>query len=111
MTKAKTISKTHLISPEHLFSNEFHSKLQGHSLYIDRKLMDMVQLELLVEIGFKMDNELLKPYYDAINTAKSQLDKKKGQEKEEVKEDAEIISRMAWKKLIDSYRYYIINYK
>jgi len=66
----------------------------------------MLKLELLVKNGFKMEDGLLKPYYDAIDTAKSQMEKKKDQERKAVKEDAEIVVRMVWKKLEDSYRYY-----
>src|SRR6266498_175254 len=74
--------------------------------FINRESMDIVQLELLVKNGFKMEDELLKPYYNAISNAKSQMEKKKDRERDAVKEDAEIVSRMAWKKLEDSYRYY-----
>ena len=83
----------------------FLEELQGRSLRIDRESMDMTQLESLIKIGFKTDKELLDLYHDAINAAKTQMDKRKGQEKDDVQKDAEIISRMAWKKLEDSYRY------
>ena len=105
MKTAKTTIPAFLTSPGHLFSNELRSKLQGHSLYIDRESVDMKQLESLINIGFKRDKELLDPYHDAMNAAKTQMDKKKNQEKDDVQKDAEIISRMAWKKLEDSYRY------
>ncbi|PKC68807.1 hypothetical protein RhiirA1_456805 [Rhizophagus irregularis] len=106
MKTAKTLSKSTLtFSASVLFtvSTELYKKLQGRSLYINRESMDMKQLELLINNGFKTENELLKPFHDAITAAKSQIEVKKNQEKDAVKRDAEIISKMAWKKLEDSY--------
>ncbi|GBC07437.1 hypothetical protein RclHR1_07470002 [Rhizophagus clarus] len=103
MKTAKTLSKNTTTFSASSFSIELHKKLQGRSLYINRESMDMKQLELLIINGFKMENGLLKPFYDAITDAKSQKEKKKDQEKDSVKRDAEIISKMAWKKLEDTY--------
>jgi hypothetical protein len=106
MKTAKTLSKTNMTCSTSSFSTELHKRLQGRSLYIDRESMDMEQLELLINNGLKTEIGLLKPYYDATATARLQMNTKKDKERDAVKEDAEIISRMAWKKLKDSYRYY-----
>ncbi|SRR6266542_4449069 len=106
MKTAKTVNKIHPTFTASSFPIELRNRLRERSLYINRESMDIVQLELLVKNGFKMEDELLKPYYNAISNAKSQMEKKKDRERDAVKEDAEIVSRMAWKKLEDSYRYY-----
>jgi hypothetical protein len=106
MKTAKTLSKSTLTLSASLFSTELHKRLKGRSFYINRESMDMKQLELLINNGFKMENELLKPFHDAIDAAKSQMEKKKDQERDAVRRDADIITKMAWKKLEDSYRYY-----
>jgi len=106
MKTGKAVNKSTSTFLEDSFSNELHSILQGHSLYINRESMDMKKLKFLVK-GFKMENELLKPFDDAIETATSRMEKKRHQERDEAREDAEIIEDMTWKKLEDSYRYYI----
>jgi len=103
MKTAKTLNKSNANFTEYSFSNELLKKLEGHSLFICRESMNMKQLEFLVKYGFKMENELLKPFYNAIKNEKSLMEKKKEQEKDIVKEDAEILTRMMWKKLKDSY--------
>ena len=69
--------------------------------------MNMKSLEILIKYGLKMENELLGPLRSAIEAAKLQNEKKRDQEKNETNKDIEIILNLAWKKLRDSYRYFL----
>src|SRR5690242_1609524 len=104
METAKTLSKTNMTLPASSFSTELYKRLQGRSLHINRESMDMKQLELLIKNGLTTENELLKLYYNAMDTARLEMNNKKDEERNALKKDAEIISRMAWKKLKDTYR-------
>jgi hypothetical protein len=97
----KKLNKTAWTFSASSFSTDLCNILQERSLYIDRESMDIKQLELLINNGFKADNELLKPFYDAISAAKSRREKKIDQAKRTMDEDAEIITKMGWRK---SYR-------
>lgn len=99
----KKLSKTDLTFSASSFSTELCKILQERSLYINRESMDMKQLELLIKNGFKAETKLLNPFDDAIDAAKSRMEKKIDQAKRTMEEDAEIITRMGWEK---SYRYY-----
>ncbi|PKY52349.1 hypothetical protein RhiirA4_469932 [Rhizophagus irregularis] len=94
----KKLSKNDLTFSAASFSTELCKILQERSLYIDRKSMDMKQLEFLIKNGFKAETKLLKPFDDAIDAAKSRMKKKIDQAKRTMEEDAEIITRMGWKK-------------
>ncbi|RIA99609.1 hypothetical protein C1645_746686 [Glomus cerebriforme] len=94
----KNLNKNTLTFSASSFSTDLRKILQEHSLYINRESMDIKQLELLINNGFKMENELLKPFYDALAAAKSRMEQKIYQAKGTMEEDAEIITRMGWKK-------------
>ncbi|CAI2201610.1 11449_t:CDS:2, partial [Funneliformis geosporum] len=86
-------------------SQEFQSRLQGRRLYIDRERMTMNSLKIFITHGLKMEDELLGPFRNEIQIAKSQINEKKNREAETIKNDSKIISSLAWKKLI----YVLIN--
>jgi DNA anti-recombination protein RmuC len=85
------------------FSTELRNRLQGRSLSINRESMNMKQLEILINNGFEAEKELLNPFHDALNALKLREKKEIDQLEHTIKEDAEIITRIGWKK---SYRYY-----
>ena len=89
------------------FSRELQTRLNGRRLSINRETMDMKSLEILIKYGLKMEDELLGPLRNAIETAKLQNEKKRDQEKNETNKDIEIILNLAWKKLRDSYRNFL----
>ena len=60
--------------------------------------MDIEKLKLLVNNGFKMENELFEQLYNAIDMAKSRMEEKIVQAKNSMEEDAKIITKMGWKK-------------
>ncbi|CAI2197244.1 1848_t:CDS:2, partial [Funneliformis geosporum] len=80
-------------------SQEFQSRLQGRRLYIDRERMTMNSLKIFITHGLKMEDELLGPFRNEIQIAKSQINEKKNREAETIKNDSKIISSLAWKKL------------
>jgi hypothetical protein len=90
---AKKLNKSRSIFSATSFSADLHNILQGRSLYINRESMNIKQLELLINNGFKMENGLLEPFYEAIASAKLRMEEKFDREKDITEEDAEIITR------------------
>ena len=82
-------------------------KLQDHHLHFNRNSMNMKALEIFVKYGLEMENEYLKPYYNALEAARQQEDRRKSRERDEIREDIEIIKAIALKKLKITYRYYL----
>ena len=85
------------------FPIHLKTRLQDHYLYFDRSSMNMKALEIFVKYGL-MENEFLKPYYNALTDAKQQVEKRKKRAKEDINKDIEIIKMIALKELKKSYR-------
>ena len=64
------------------FHNELRNRLEGRRLHINRETMNMKSLEILIKHGLKMEDELLGPLRNAIETAKLQNEKKREKKKE-----------------------------
>ncbi|RGB38369.1 hypothetical protein C1646_812662 [Rhizophagus diaphanus] len=91
------------------FSTELRNRLQGRSLSINRESMNMKQLEILINNGFEAEKELLNPFHDALNALKLRKKKEIDQLKHTIKDDAEIITRIGWKKSYSIFETYVDN--
>ncbi|CAB4410518.1 unnamed protein product [Rhizophagus irregularis] len=91
------------------FSTELRNRLQGRSLSINRESMNMKQLEILINNGFEAEKELLNPFHDALNALKLREKKEIDQLEHTIKEDAEIITRIGWKKSYSIFETYVDN--
>ncbi|CAG8530785.1 12758_t:CDS:10, partial [Acaulospora morrowiae] len=85
------------------FKEDFCKKLDGHALRISKN-MTFKNLEILIKNGLpEMEEELLGPYRKKLEDVKTQIELKKAQERDSIKEDAEIFTKYVWTKLRQEY--------
>ncbi|CAG8799210.1 14748_t:CDS:2, partial [Gigaspora rosea] len=83
--------------------SEFQNIVKGHKLLIDHK-MPMDDLKGLINIGFTtLENELLSPLNNALETEKLNLEKKKEDERKIIINDREIIEKIILNRLKETY--------
>ncbi|GBB87958.1 hypothetical protein RclHR1_14460001 [Rhizophagus clarus] len=88
------------------FNKEFMNRWGNCSIRIDQSTINMEKLEILVKYGLNIDDmkEQLDQYEEALKDAKKDFVNKKAKEIEEITNDAELFSKLAYKKLNKLYR-------
>ncbi|CAG8734000.1 16953_t:CDS:10, partial [Gigaspora margarita] len=101
--KLRAKPKTNIYYKHICSESEFHEIIKGHTLLIARK-MQIDDLKKLIKLGFtELENELLRPLNDALAAERSDLERRKENERHIISEDGNIIENMFWNKLREKY--------
>ncbi|CAG8569503.1 21294_t:CDS:10, partial [Gigaspora rosea] len=102
--KLQAKSKTNIYNKHICSESEFHEIIKGHTLLIARK-MHIDELRKLIKLGFaELENDLLRPLNGALAAERSDLERRKENERNIIIEDGKIIENMFWNKLKEKYR-------
>ncbi|CAG8525687.1 11945_t:CDS:10 [Acaulospora morrowiae] len=102
-TSTSQMIKNTLNTENRKFKEDFGRRLNGYALRISKN-MSFKSLEMLIKNGLpEMEKELLGPYRKGLEDVRTQIELKKAQERDSIKEDAEIFTKHVWKKLRQEY--------